>query len=83
MRKFSDCAEHITKLTQPTLTIRTSKHVFFFVTALSVLSETKLSNGKISLLSAPGSVLIKTTLVKSLAEAFLCTQTVCSCPNNY
>ena len=27
-------------------------------------------------ISAPGSVFIKTTLVKSLAEAFLCTQTV-------
>ena len=34
------------------------------------------THGKMSLLSAPGSVLIKTTLMKSLPEALWCTQTV-------
>ena len=45
--------------------------------SLIVLSKTNRgSQGKISLLSAPGSVLIKTTLMKSPAEALWCTQTV-------
>ena len=33
-------------------------------------------NGKMTLLSAPGSIPIKTTLLKSLAEVLWCTQTV-------
>ena len=43
--------------------------------SLIVLSKTNRgSQGKISLLSAPGSVLIKTTLMKSPAEALQCCQ---------
>ena len=38
--------------------------------------QNRQSHGKMSLLSAPGRVLIKTTLMKSLAQASWCTQTM-------
>ena len=47
------------------------------LTPRSVLSKTKWAKSwQMSLLSAPGNVLIKTMLMKSLPEALWCTQTV-------